>query len=113
MFALYLKRSTYVFYGLFDGFGHDALIPIWFSKPIAQFGVISLYVRTSGETDISCGFMINLGAVIVLFALPFNETDELLCILFCIRIRKGVTAVVSNLFIVQVFCQCLMSLRLL
>ena len=72
----------------------------------ASQGVVPLYVRASDETDITCGFVIYLDAVIALLALPFNETDELLSILFRIGIRKGVTAVVPDLFVVQVFCQC-------
>ena len=51
-------------------------------------------------------FVINLDAVIVLFVLPFNKTNELFRILFRIGIRKGVTTVVPNLFVIQVFCQC-------
>ena len=49
---------------------------------------------------------IYLDAVIVLFALSFDKTNELFRILFRIGIRKGVTTVVPNLFVVQVFCQC-------
>ena len=41
-----------------------------------------------------------------LFALFFNNANKLFCILFCLGIRKGVTTVVPNLFIVQVSCQC-------
>ena len=90
---------------------NDAQVPIWLCKPIAQFSVISFYVRTSEEADISCCFVIDLDAVIILFALSFNKTYELLCILFRIGIRKSITAIVPKSF----YCSgvLLMPVRLL
>lgn len=43
-----------IFHGLFDGFGHDTLVPIRLGKPVAQFGVVPLYIRASDKTDITC-----------------------------------------------------------
>ena len=50
--------------------------------------------------------VINLEAVIVLLTFSFNKTNKLFCILFYLGIRKAITTVVPNLFIVQEFRQC-------